>query len=86
MASAEFPPGGSGNPALDSHLQSLPQPSPDGSFSQEYEDKLAVILDQEEYEDHESITIAMEEAEGDTIQEEEAEGEPISRPPVGMSC
>lgn len=85
MVSAGFPPGGSGNPALDSHLQSLPQPSPDGSFSQEYEDKLEEILDQEEYEDHESITITVEEPEGGTIQEEEAEGEPISRPLVGMS-
>ncbi|MXQ87301.1 hypothetical protein E5288_WYG007504 [Bos mutus] len=49
------------------------QPSPDGSFSQEYEDQLEETLEQKEYEDHDSVSIPMEEAEGDTIQEEEAE-------------
>ncbi|XP_055253585.1 band 3 anion transport protein [Moschus berezovskii] len=42
---------------------------------EEYEDKLGEILEQEEYEDHESVRIPMEEAEGDTIQEEEAEAQ-----------
>ena len=86
MVSAGLLPGGSGNPALDSHLQSPPQPSPDGSFLQEYENQLEETLEQKEYEDHDSVSIPVEEAEGDTIQEEEAEGEPISRSPVGMSC
>lgn len=85
MVSAGLPPGGSGNPALDSHLQSPPQPSPDGSFSQDYEDQLGKTLELKESEDPESISIQME-GEDDTGQEEEAEGEPISRSPVGMSC
>ncbi|ELR47660.1 Band 3 anion transport protein, partial [Bos mutus] len=40
---------------------------------QEYEDQLEETLEQKEYEDHDSVSIPMEEAEGDTIQEEEAE-------------
>ncbi|DAA18344.1 band 3 anion transport protein [Bos taurus] len=40
---------------------------------EEYEDQLEETLEQKEYEDHDSVSIPMEEAEGDTIQEEEAE-------------
>lgn len=46
-------------------MEPPPQPSPDGNFSQENEDKLEEFLEQKEYEDPGFPTLQVEEAEGE---------------------
>ena len=82
-----LPPGGSGDPVLDSYLhwgwKSPSQPSLSGHFPQDdYEDMMEENLEQEEYEDPDIPESQMEEP-ADEPQMEEPAGEPLSLPQLG---